>query len=277
MRHTESDNYCLPLVGTTSWTIGRHKDSAIVLSDSWVSRNHALLQASKIGNFYLIDLDSSNGSFVNGIRIYTPVALQHGDRLTIGKTELEFLYSSAVSPVEATVDLPKTVLLTQSSQIQGKIWSTILTSQGISVAWEPATAKLDQVIQRIQRSGQELPGLLIVDIETQKPNPYAFCRRFRDHYPELKIILTCGKRQQISRSEQQWAIHQGAVDLLPGFQEENLLAGVVDLVAVVNRALEALACKPVQQKTFLTVLLSLQHSMSSVERSNEQSHVNSSA
>ncbi len=61
-----------------------------MLPDRWISRNHAMLQCMETGEFYLIDLGSRNGSFVNGRRVSIPVTLHSGDRLTFGQTELEF-------------------------------------------------------------------------------------------------------------------------------------------------------------------------------------------
>jgi len=49
-----------------------------------------MLQRMETGEFYLIDLGSRNGSFVNGRRVSVPVTLHNGDRLTFGQTELEF-------------------------------------------------------------------------------------------------------------------------------------------------------------------------------------------
>lgn len=80
----------LLLTGSTCWTIGRGEDNTFVLSDRWISRNHAMLQYMENGEFYLIDLGSRNGSFVNGRRVSIPVTLQNGDHLTFGQTELEF-------------------------------------------------------------------------------------------------------------------------------------------------------------------------------------------
>jgi adenylate cyclase len=87
---TESGNRYLPLVGSHCWTIGRSDDNNFVITDRWISRNHAMLQCMETGEFYLIDLGSRNGSFVNGRRVSVPVTLRHGDRLTFGQTELEF-------------------------------------------------------------------------------------------------------------------------------------------------------------------------------------------
>jgi adenylate cyclase len=56
------------------------------------------------GDFYLIDLGSRNGSFVNGRRVSIPVTLNNGDRLTFGQTELEF-YSPMPVPAPDSLAL----------------------------------------------------------------------------------------------------------------------------------------------------------------------------
>lgn len=87
---TESGSRYLSLIGTNCWTFGRGDDNNFVLPDRWISRNHAMLQRVETGEFYLIDMGSRNGSFVNGRRVNVPVTLQNGDLLTFGQTELEF-------------------------------------------------------------------------------------------------------------------------------------------------------------------------------------------
>lgn len=95
---TESGNRYLSLTNNNCWTIGRGDDNNFVLPDRWISRNHAMLQRMETGEFYLIDLGSRNGSFVNARRVSVPVTLHNGDRLTFGQTELEF-YSPDLSPM----------------------------------------------------------------------------------------------------------------------------------------------------------------------------------
>lgn len=87
---TDSGYRHLLLTGSNCWTIGRSEDNNFVLPDRWISRNHAMLQFMETGEFYLIDLGSRNGSFVNGRRVSIPVTLNNGDHLTFGQTELEF-------------------------------------------------------------------------------------------------------------------------------------------------------------------------------------------
>lgn len=101
---TESGSRRLPLTGSNCWTIGRSEDNNLVLPDRWISRNHAMLQCMDTGEFYLIDLGSRNGSFVNGRRVSIPVTLHNGDRLTFGQTELEF-YCPTLNTVPDAMDL----------------------------------------------------------------------------------------------------------------------------------------------------------------------------
>jgi adenylate cyclase len=96
----ETGPYFLPLDGSSFWTIGRGSDNAIVLNDRWMSRNHAMLQQMGLGELYLIDLGSHNGSFVNGRRVSVPVALQHQDLLTFGQTNVEFFAPAGIVGAE---------------------------------------------------------------------------------------------------------------------------------------------------------------------------------
>ena len=65
-------------------SIGRSADNDVVLDDRRVSRHHARLQARR-GMLVLTDLDSANGSRVNGVAV-SEVALGAGDRIEIGTT-----------------------------------------------------------------------------------------------------------------------------------------------------------------------------------------------
>lgn len=83
-------NQVYPLMGTHRWTLGRSDRSAIVLSDAWVSRLHAMVQRNDRGEYRLIDLGSRNGSHLNGQRINLPTLLQDGDEIALGETHLIF-------------------------------------------------------------------------------------------------------------------------------------------------------------------------------------------
>jgi adenylate cyclase len=78
------------LLGANSWKLGRGSLSAIVIEDELVSRNHAMIQRTDTGEYFLIDMGSRNGSFVNEKRVSTPIALKDGDRLAIGNAQMVF-------------------------------------------------------------------------------------------------------------------------------------------------------------------------------------------
>jgi hypothetical protein len=67
-------------------TIGRAGENGLVLHDSRVSRFHGRLQARR-GALVYTDLDSTNGTRVNGVAV-TEVVLGEGDRLELGNTVL---------------------------------------------------------------------------------------------------------------------------------------------------------------------------------------------
>jgi hypothetical protein len=68
--------------------IGRSDDSDIVLNDPSVSRTHAAVEISG-GRAVLRDLDSTNGTFLNGRRIRAET-LRDGDEVKLGNTRLRF-------------------------------------------------------------------------------------------------------------------------------------------------------------------------------------------
>ncbi|MEN3283070.1 MAG: hypothetical protein V7607_4210 [Solirubrobacteraceae bacterium] len=70
-------------------TIGRRPDSDVFLDDVTVSRDHALL-VKRGDDYYLDDLGSLNGTYVNRHRIESH-RLEDGDELQVGKFKLTFL------------------------------------------------------------------------------------------------------------------------------------------------------------------------------------------
>ena len=77
-----------PLTGEEI-TIGRESANAVSLNHASVSRRHCLIRREN-DDFKIFDLDSYNGTFVNGIPVKEQV-LTHADKLRIGSIELLFL------------------------------------------------------------------------------------------------------------------------------------------------------------------------------------------
>ncbi len=83
-------------LGSTRLTIGRAPDNNIVLNDARASSHHAEIRPE--GEYYsIVDLGSTNGTFVNDQQIYSgsPRLLQPGDTIRIGDTTFKFEGSSA--------------------------------------------------------------------------------------------------------------------------------------------------------------------------------------
>ncbi|HHV39045.1 MAG TPA: FHA domain-containing protein [Tepidimicrobium sp.] len=69
--------------------LGRANNNEIIIRDPYVSKNHLKLVKDE-GDYYLEDLNSANGTYVNGNRIMDVVRLKNGDRIRVG--QVEFLY-----------------------------------------------------------------------------------------------------------------------------------------------------------------------------------------
>lgn len=70
------------LPGVERRTIGKSSDNNIILNHDDVSRRHAIIYKEANGNVVIEDLNSTNGTYVNGIKITSQV-LHAGDKVTI--------------------------------------------------------------------------------------------------------------------------------------------------------------------------------------------------
>lgn len=87
-----------------SCMIGRSSRSGLMLQDSRVSRSHAIIHQQGEGDFWVLDLGSSNGTRLNGKLIVQPCRLEDGDCLLIGSEELHFF-----NPGRKTPDIAETL------------------------------------------------------------------------------------------------------------------------------------------------------------------------
>ena len=71
-----------------SMVMGRAPECELLLDDTYVSQQHARL-FGKNGSWYVEDLGSTNGTFVNEQRLAAPAMVQPGDRIRVGQTVLE--------------------------------------------------------------------------------------------------------------------------------------------------------------------------------------------
>ncbi len=71
--------------------IGRDKSNQLIIADSKVSRFHAIVSFEN-GEAYIKDTNSSNGTFVNDVKINENVKhkLKNGDKIKLGTTVITF-------------------------------------------------------------------------------------------------------------------------------------------------------------------------------------------
>jgi hypothetical protein len=72
------------------FTIGKAAGLDLVIDDGFASGHHAQVHVDGGGGVTLVDLNSTNGTFVNGVRTQTQ-RLTHGASIRIGQTEMRFL------------------------------------------------------------------------------------------------------------------------------------------------------------------------------------------
>jgi pSer/pThr/pTyr-binding forkhead associated (FHA) protein len=70
--------------------IGRHPHATIVLDDAFVSSEHARLSWQD-GRWWVTDLESTNGTMLNGREVVVPTGLRYGDLIGIGEIELQLV------------------------------------------------------------------------------------------------------------------------------------------------------------------------------------------
>jgi len=81
------------------WVIGRDRTLELPIPDKRLSRRHALIQYLPNQGFYLQDLDSTNGSYLNGEEIRGSAFLQDGDRVRLGSLLFIFFVAPSCNPL----------------------------------------------------------------------------------------------------------------------------------------------------------------------------------
>ena len=71
-------------------SLGRDTANQIMIGDYAVSRKHCTIVQTSADVYEISDLESHNGTFVNGVRI-TRMPIRHGDRIRVGTCEFVFL------------------------------------------------------------------------------------------------------------------------------------------------------------------------------------------
>jgi pSer/pThr/pTyr-binding forkhead associated (FHA) protein len=117
------------------YTVGRLPDNDIRIDNAAVSGHHSLL-INILNDSFLEDLNSTNGTYVNG-KLIKKHALQHGDVITVGHHQLRYVDDQAQQAPED--EFEKTMVITPSGQMEKQV------AQAARVADAAATAAAAEV------------------------------------------------------------------------------------------------------------------------------------
>lgn len=139
------------------WIVGKGDDARIRLSDSGVSRRHAKLVKSSDGMIVIIDLQSTNGTYVNEQRVEMS-PLREGMRVGIGPdAELELTFREDVTPTpprRPKVENPLTKRELEIARLVAKGLTNPQIGEQLAIKARTVSSHLDNVYARLRISGR---------------------------------------------------------------------------------------------------------------------------
>src|SRR5213082_1569778 len=163
------------------YTIGRLPDNDIRIDNAAVSGHHSLI-INILNDSFLEDLNSTNGTYVNG-KLIKKHALQHGDVITVGHHQLRF-----VEDDEAQDEFEKTMVIQPSARPLEKLRTAAeaaeqtvgsLSTTGRARALSNGAAALSKALTTLGRPGVQVAAITrraeayyIVHVDSGKPNDY---------------------------------------------------------------------------------------------------------
>lgn len=121
-----------------SFSIGRSSTCDLMLQDSKVSRKHVVINRQAGGEFWLSDLGSANGTYVNQLRVSQPVRLRSGDEIRIGPFQLRFRHLSDEPSAEPTQVTTQQTIIDLRHERRWLLVADIENSTLLASSLEPA-------------------------------------------------------------------------------------------------------------------------------------------
>ena len=119
------------------YTVGRLPDNDIRIDNPAVSGHHSLI-INILNDSFLEDLNSTNGTYVNG-KLIKKHALQHGDVVTVGHHQLRFVETQ--SPEGEQDEFEKTMIITPGSAVAAAAAKKASAMAPAPAPVAPSTAK----------------------------------------------------------------------------------------------------------------------------------------
>jgi adenylate cyclase len=219
----------IPIQGNL--TIGRSPKNVLVLDSPKVSRRHAIINVQNVGEFWLIDLGSSNGTFLNKRRVHHPVQLCDQDQLAIGDNQFTFR-----QPAELSDDYRSTFIERTIREIENvPCWLLVADIENFTPLSRSLTS--DQLAVLI--GGWVATCKEIIEAHEGMIDKYlgdGFFAYWREDENAAKNVAAAMERlkQAQARNEPRFrlALHQGLVAIggVPSMGEESLMGKDVNFV-----------------------------------------------
>jgi adenylate cyclase len=196
-----------------------------------VSRRHALIHLQNIGELWLIDFGSSNGTFLNKRRIHHPIRLSDGDQITIGDQVFKVRQLMAISEAHKTDVMQGTAWEIENIPC----WLLVADIRGFSpLSRQMQSEDLDVLVGTWMLSCKE-----IVENHHGIINKYlgdGFLAYWREPVTTpTEIVAVISAFQKLQRNESpasRLVVHFGAVAIggVASMGEESLIGSEVNLI-----------------------------------------------
>ena len=118
------------------YTVGRLPDNDIRIDNAAVSGHHSLI-INILNDSFLEDLNSTNGTYVNG-KLIKKHALQHDDVITVGHHQLRYVEDQAQEAAED--EFEKTMVIEPSGQMEKRVVQAAKAADAVAAASAPPKA-----------------------------------------------------------------------------------------------------------------------------------------
>src|SRR6266436_1043396 len=198
-------------------SLGRDGANSICLNELSVSRRHCLIKRaaiaeSEVGSFTITDLESFNGTFVNGIPV-SEKELTHGDQIALGDVLLLFLIDEAEAATKTSFTPGEDNLITRST-IRLRTEDALYLRPERVLAELPPTARVARDLNALLKISRALGSIRNVD-ELHRE----LFKLISEVVPAERVaILLTDKTPDASSSIRGWSKSSGADDSIKGSQ-----------------------------------------------------------
>jgi adenylate cyclase len=225
----------------SSCSIGRASLNTLIIDSAKVSRLHAIIHSEHPGAFWLVDLGSSNGTFLNRRRIHEPARLRDADQITIGGNT--FIFRQPRDPSER----PRSTapVLTLQEQIEDvSCWLLVADIKNFTpLSRELLSDKLAKLVSSwlatckdiIEKHGGVVNKYLGDGILAYWPDQETTVKK-------IVALIAALKQAQTRGPEFRFIIHFGSVAFggVSAVREETLMGSEVNLVFRLEKLLASL-------------------------------------